>query len=97
MQKKAKVDVGLWAGLVPENALDHDLLQSMLDNGALGFKSFMSPAGNCVYLLHFMSHLCGPQALLSAGIIAYSSETKQAANVASSCHDAINACSNTEL
>lgn len=45
LQSKAKVDVAVWAGLVPENAHDHALLQSMLDNGALGFKSFMSPAG----------------------------------------------------
>lgn len=44
-QKKAKVDVGLWAGLVPENAHDPALLQSLLDHGAVGFKSFMSPAG----------------------------------------------------
>lgn len=45
VKSKAKVDVAVWAGLVPENAHDHALLQSMLDNGALGFKSFMSPAG----------------------------------------------------
>jgi len=39
------VDVAIWAGLVPENAHDPALLQGLLDHGALGFKSFMSPAG----------------------------------------------------
>ena len=45
MQRKAKVGVGLWAGLIPENAHDPALLQSLVDKGAAGFKSFMSPAG----------------------------------------------------
>ena len=45
MQKKAKVGVALWAGLIPDNAHDPALLQSLLDHGAAGFKSFMSPAG----------------------------------------------------
>ena len=45
MQRKAKVGVALWAGLVPDNAHDPALLQSLLDHGAAGFKSFMSPAG----------------------------------------------------
>ena len=44
-QRKAKVDVAIWAGLVPENAHDPALLQGLLDHGALGFKSFLSPAG----------------------------------------------------
>ncbi len=39
------MDVAIWAGLVPENAHDPALLQGLLDHGALGFKSFMSPAG----------------------------------------------------
>ena len=39
------MDVAVWAGLVPENAHDPALLQSLLDHGAAGFKSFMSPAG----------------------------------------------------
>lgn len=46
MQRKAKVDVALWAGLIPENAHDPALLQSLVDYGAAGFKSFMSPAGH---------------------------------------------------
>ena len=45
MQRKAKVGVALWAGLIPDNAHDPALLQSLLDHGAAGFKSFMSPAG----------------------------------------------------
>lgn len=57
MQKKAKVDVALWAGLIPENAHDPALLQSLLDQGAAGFKSFMSPAGlhahPAILSLHF--------------------------------------------
>ncbi len=51
MQRKAKVDVAIWAGLVPENAHDPALLQGLLDQGALGFKSFMSPAGRHTTLL----------------------------------------------
>ena len=50
-QRKAKVDVAIWAGLVPENAHDPALLQGLLDQGALGFKSFMSPAGRHTTLL----------------------------------------------
>ena len=45
MQRKAKLGVALWAGLVPDNAHDPALLQSLLDHGFAGFKSFMSPAG----------------------------------------------------
>ena len=45
MQRKAKVGVGLWAGLIHENAHDPALLQSLVEQGAAGFKSFMSPAG----------------------------------------------------
>ncbi|MEW5309368.1 MAG: hypothetical protein WDW38_001262 [Sanguina aurantia] len=39
------VNVGHWAGLVPGNAADHALLESLLQHGALGFKAFMSPSG----------------------------------------------------
>lgn len=46
MQRKAKVGVALWAGLIPENAHDPALLQSLVEQGAAGFKSFMSPAGH---------------------------------------------------
>ncbi|KAL3162052.1 hypothetical protein ABBQ38_009118 [Trebouxia sp. C0009 RCD-2024] len=45
MKRKAKVGVALWAGLIPENAHDPALLQSLVEQGAAGFKSFMSPAG----------------------------------------------------
>ncbi|KAK9906326.1 hypothetical protein WJX75_000004 [Coccomyxa subellipsoidea] len=40
-----RVDVGMWGGLVADNAGDHSVLQGMLDAGALGFKSFMVPSG----------------------------------------------------
>lgn len=36
------VDVGLWGGAIPGNALE---LRRMLDAGALGFKCFMVPSG----------------------------------------------------
>ena len=61
MQKKTKVDVALWAGLIPENAHDPALLQSLLDHGAAGFKSFMSPAGlqsGLILLSHNVTPLC---------------------------------------
>lgn len=45
MQGEIKVDVGVWGGLVPENAGDHSVLRGMLDAGALGFKSFMIASG----------------------------------------------------
>ncbi len=57
MQRKAKVDVAIWAGLVPENAHDPALLQGLLDHGALGFKSFMSPAGGRSTLLTLLLKL----------------------------------------
>lgn len=37
----------MWGGLVPDNAAAHTMLQAMLDEGALGFKSFMVPTGMC--------------------------------------------------
>ena len=42
MQRSAKVDFGLWGGLVPGNAAE---LRSMHERGALGFKAFMCPSG----------------------------------------------------
>lgn len=48
LQDKLWVDVGYWGGLVPQNAGNYSVLQGLLDAGALGFKSFMSPAGECV-------------------------------------------------
>lgn len=44
-QTKAIVNVGHWAGLIPENAANHNVLEGLLKAGALGFKSFMSPSG----------------------------------------------------
>lgn len=41
---KLWVDVGFWGGLIPLNAANHSVLQGLLDGGALGFKSFMSPS-----------------------------------------------------
>jgi hypothetical protein len=37
--------MGFWGGLVPENAGDHAVLAGMVEAGALGFKSFISPSG----------------------------------------------------
>ena len=45
LQGKLWVDVGYWGGIVPQNAANHSVLQGLLDAGALGFKSFMSPSG----------------------------------------------------
>lgn len=45
IQEKAHVNVGYWAGLVPENAHSPAVLTQLLEGGALGFKSFMSPSG----------------------------------------------------
>ena len=39
------VDTGFWGGIVPDNAGHHNTLQSMVDAGVLGFKSFMIPSG----------------------------------------------------
>ena len=39
------VDIGLWGGIVPDNAGHHTTLQAMVDAGVLGFKSFMIPSG----------------------------------------------------
>ena len=46
VQGKLWVDAGFWGGLVPENAANATVLQGLLDAGALGFKSFMSPSGS---------------------------------------------------
>ena len=42
MQRSAKVDFGLWGGLVPGNVAE---LGGMHERGALGFKAFMCPSG----------------------------------------------------
>ncbi len=42
MKRSAKVDYGLWGGLVPGNV---DELEGMHERGALGFKAFMCPSG----------------------------------------------------
>lgn len=39
------VNVGHWAGLTPDNAADHMALRELVQAGAMGFKSFMSPSG----------------------------------------------------
>ncbi|KAJ0974392.1 hypothetical protein J5N97_016357 [Dioscorea zingiberensis] len=44
-KEKLHVDVGFWGGLVPENALNASALESLLEAGALGLKSFMCPSG----------------------------------------------------
>jgi dihydroorotase-like cyclic amidohydrolase len=45
VQGEIMVDVGMWGGIVPENAADHAELQAMVEAGALGFKSFMIASG----------------------------------------------------
>ncbi|HKW08022.1 MAG TPA: allantoinase AllB [Candidatus Dormibacteraeota bacterium] len=42
MQRSAKIDFGLWAGLVPGNL---DELAPLVRRGAMGFKAFMCPSG----------------------------------------------------
>lgn len=42
MERSAKLDFGLWAGLVPGNL---DQLQPLVERGAMGFKAFMCPSG----------------------------------------------------
>jgi len=42
MRRSARVDYGLWGGLVPGNA---DQLGPMVEHGAMGFKAFMCPSG----------------------------------------------------
>ncbi|KAJ0264925.1 Allantoinase [Hirschfeldia incana] len=44
-KKRILVDVGFWGGLVPDNALNSTALESLLDAGVLGLKSFMCPSG----------------------------------------------------
>uniref|UniRef100_A0A1D1YPD9 allantoinase n=2 Tax=Anthurium amnicola TaxID=1678845 RepID=A0A1D1YPD9_9ARAE len=42
---KIYVDVGFWGGLVPDNAFNRSALESLLNAGVLGLKSFMCPSG----------------------------------------------------
>ena len=42
MKRSAKVDFGLWGGLIPGNV---DQLAPMVERGAMGFKAFMCPSG----------------------------------------------------
>jgi len=42
MRRSAKVDFGLWGGLVPGNL---NQLAPMVERGAIGFKAFMCPSG----------------------------------------------------
>ena len=42
MRRSAKIDYGLWAGLVPGNL---DELEALAQRGAMGFKAFMCPSG----------------------------------------------------
>ncbi|KAK9849798.1 hypothetical protein WJX84_011647 [Apatococcus fuscideae] len=45
IKDKLAVDMGMWGGLVPDNAGNAQVLQDMWNLGVLGFKSFMPPAG----------------------------------------------------
>lgn len=42
MQRSAKVDFGLWGGLIPGNL---DQLAPLVERGVMGFKAFMCPSG----------------------------------------------------
>ena len=42
MRRSAKVDYGLWGGLVPGNL---DQLEPLVERGVMGFKAFMCPSG----------------------------------------------------
>lgn len=42
MERSAKVDFGLWGGLVPDNL---DQLEPLVRRGVVGFKAFMCPSG----------------------------------------------------
>jgi len=42
MQRSAKVDYGLWGGLVPGNL---DQIEALVKRGVMGFKAFMCPSG----------------------------------------------------
>lgn len=42
MRRSARVDYGLWAGLVPGNL---DQLEPLVERGTMGFKAFMCPSG----------------------------------------------------
>jgi len=44
-RNKMHVDVGFWAGLVPQNARDPKQLRQLIKAGALGFKAFLCPSG----------------------------------------------------
>ncbi|KAL1216185.1 Allantoinase [Cardamine amara subsp. amara] len=44
-KNRIHVDVGFWGGLVPDNTLNSSALESLLDAGVLGLKSFMCPSG----------------------------------------------------
>ncbi|KAK9803805.1 hypothetical protein WJX73_001135 [Symbiochloris irregularis] len=45
-QDQLWVDVGFWGGISPANAHNASIIQGMLQAGALGVKSFMSPSGS---------------------------------------------------
>ena len=51
LQNKVHVDVGFWAGLVPQNSNDSATLTALMEAGALGFKAFLSPAGDQLWKL----------------------------------------------
>lgn len=42
MKRSAKIDFGLWGGLVPGNL---DQLEPLVERGVMGFKAFMCPSG----------------------------------------------------
>ncbi|XP_010529415.1 PREDICTED: allantoinase-like [Tarenaya hassleriana] len=56
-RKRIHVDVGFWGGLVPDNALNSTALESLLDAGVLGLKSFMCPSGINDFPMTNISHI----------------------------------------
>jgi allantoinase len=51
------VDVGFWGGLVPGNAFNASALESLLNAGVLGLKSFMCPSGIDDFPMTNASHI----------------------------------------
>ena len=45
LQGKLWVDAGFWGAICPGNAGNASVLQGLVQAGALGFKSFLSPSG----------------------------------------------------
>ncbi|KAA8515270.1 hypothetical protein F0562_018500 [Nyssa sinensis] len=56
-EQRIYIDVGFWGGLVPENAFNASALESILEAGVLGLKSFMCPSGINDFPMTNASHI----------------------------------------